>query len=219
MGIDARYVDAKSGWLPPAALELHMTDRGYSLMAGSETFMSVNTYVRGDGKSIFGLHGFGDQQHLYVWADVTENGYMVGGGARLKDGGHLGPGMSLSSNSTQDIGAVVIDWDERAGLYKCMLKQAINDSTFVGMPYEMREAPSKLPITVLDTVVQRAEVRFSIYDRSSYEVPGTEGFIQLGFASTDANRFGIYARVLGCSSRNFKGSLARQTPAKSAAGS
>ena len=174
-----------------------MTDHGYSLMAGSETFMSVNTYVRGDGKSIFCMNGFGTEQHIYVYADVTDEGYMVGGGARLKDGidGHLGRGISLSSHSTQDIGGAVIQRDDRTGLLVCMLKQVIEDSTFIGMPYGLRDTASREPVAILDSVVQRVEVRFSLYDKLSFEVPSTGGYVPLGFGGAKENRFGIFARV------------------------
>jgi hypothetical protein len=76
-----------------------------------------------------------------------------------------------------------------------MLKQVIDDSTYVGSPYELLETPTREPVVVVDSPVQRAEVRFSLYDKLSFEVPSTGGYVPLGFAGVEDNRFGIYARV------------------------
>ena len=168
-------------------------------MAGPKTFVSVNSYVRGDSKRIFCLNGFARDRHLYVYAEVTKEGYMVGeSGAQLKNGEdeHFGPGIQLEPGSTQEIGRVVIQRDDRTGFYKCMLKQTIQDTTFVGSPYDLRDNPSHELVNVLSTLPpERAEIGLSIYDKRSYQLPSTEGFFQLGFESS-SGPFGMFGCIL-----------------------
>ncbi len=168
-----------------------------SLMAGPKTFISVNSYVRGDDKRIFCLNGFGRDCRLYVYAEVTNEGYMIGdSGAQLKNGEHFGPGIQLEPGSTQEIGRVVIQRDDRTGFYKCMLKQSIQDATFVGSPYDLRDNPSHELVNVLSTLPpERAEIGLSVYDKRSCQLPSTEGIFQLGFESS-SGPFGMFGCIL-----------------------
>ena len=176
-----------------------MAGKGYSLLCDDQAFLSINTYTRQDGSNIFCLNGFGespdDVRHLYMWAELDAAGLKVGG-ARLKNGvEHFGPGIEIASGSTQDIGGAVVEWTESLGVYRALLKQDIDDSFYIGSAYPLKDDINHIPVAVIEQPIQRAEIRFSMYDQRSYQIPADPKYTALGFGSTSDEGFGIYARV------------------------
>ena len=105
---------------------------GYNLTFGDEAWKaaSLTTGAQPDGTYEFFTHllgGPGVERHLHGYAEVSSEGLILRGGARLKDGvgKHLGTGILLS-HSTQEIARFRVEIEDD-GL-RTQLLQCVDDS-------------------------------------------------------------------------------------------
>jgi len=168
---------------------------GYNLTYAGTKCLSVSTGVQRDGTCdvfVNALAGPGVERHLHGYAQVTTDGVVVHGGARLKDnvGAHLGPGLTLRG-TTQEIGRVRIS-QTSLGL-RCELGQVIEENWVAATPTTMGGTMVRRQVALpYDATQPSAEYSIRMFDARSGVPSDSTNQIVLPFSAPVP--FGIAVR-------------------------
>jgi hypothetical protein len=143
---------------------------GCNLTFGGIKTLSLTTGVQRDGTYDFLIHGLGGaavDRHLHGYAQVSSEGIIVRGGARVKNkpGEYLGLGVQLTQ-TPQEIARVAIT-PTTAGL-KCQFKQLVAAQWLEGDPTTMGGRIKRTEIALPSSKgAVAAEYSISMFDARS----------------------------------------------------
>lgn len=165
-----------------------MKPLGFNLTFGDNAWKaaSLSTGAQPDGTYEFFTHllgGAGVERHLHGYAQVTTDGLIVRGGARLKDdvNTHLGPGISLS-HSTQEIARFQAELEE--GGVRTHLLQCIDDSWEVTSASTWGGPITRRPVLLPGSQgVRGAEYSLAMFDAAAVPSSNTAHTVILPFSA------------------------------------